>query len=220
MPGEMVPERRDLRASHEDRDQVVERLTVAAADGRLTTEELDERLEAALTARTYGDLAALLADLPEAGRTWAAGIEAAAPKDVSRIVVGSASARRDGDWVVPKRLEIESRSGSVLLDFTRAVISLPTLEIEVAVRSGSVTLLVPPDVVADVDDVRVGSGSVRHQAQADPGTSPRLRIQVTGEVGSGSVTIRPPRPSRRSFWQWLLRRPRPAPTLSRLPGAG
>ncbi|MEK0099701.1 DUF1707 domain-containing protein, partial [Streptomyces sp. A475] len=67
MPGEMVPERRELRASHEERDQAVERLTVAAGEGRLTPDELDERLEAALTARTHGELAALLADLPDAG---------------------------------------------------------------------------------------------------------------------------------------------------------
>ena len=53
-----------LRASHVDRDQVVELLRVAAGDGRLTAEELDERLEAALTARTYGELAALTTDLP------------------------------------------------------------------------------------------------------------------------------------------------------------
>jgi hypothetical protein len=215
MPGEMVPDRRELRASHEERDQVVERLTVAAGDGRLTADELDERLGAALTARTHGELAALLADLPDAGPAWAAGVADAAAKDVSRIVVDSASAKRDGGWVVPRRLEIESRSGSVVLDFTQAVIAVPTLEIEVAVRSGSVTLLVPPDVVADVDDVAVRSGSVRHQARPEPVTPVRLRIQMTGEVHSGSLTIRPPRPPRRGFWQWLLRRPRPVAALPR-----
>ncbi|MFF1586757.1 DUF1707 domain-containing protein [Streptomyces sp. NPDC058286] len=215
MPGEMVPDRRELRASHEERDQVVERLTVAAGDGRLTADELDERLEAALTARTHGELAALLADLPDAGPAWAAGVAAAAPKDVSRIVVDSASAKRDGGWVVPRRLEIESRSGSVVLDFTQAVIAVPTLEIEVAVRSGSVTLLVPPDVVADVDDVAVRGGSVRHQARPEPATPVRLRIQMAGEVHGGSIAIRPPRPPRRGFWQWLLRRPRPVAALPR-----
>src|SRR5579872_7282526 len=56
-----------LRASHADRDLVVEQLRVAAGDGRLSPEELDERLELALTARTYAELAALVADLPAAG---------------------------------------------------------------------------------------------------------------------------------------------------------
>ena len=53
--------------SHEDRDQVAEALRVAAGDGRLTADELDERLEQALTARTYDDLAVLLTDLPAGG---------------------------------------------------------------------------------------------------------------------------------------------------------
>src|SRR5215467_8290137 len=61
-PGnEAMPE---LRASHEDRDRVVEILRVAAGDGRLSGTELDERVEAALTARTYRELAQLTADLP------------------------------------------------------------------------------------------------------------------------------------------------------------
>src|ERR1700685_3182988 len=54
----------ELRASHADRDQVAELLRVAAGDGRLPAEELDDRLELALTARTYAELAALTVDLP------------------------------------------------------------------------------------------------------------------------------------------------------------
>jgi hypothetical protein len=52
-----------LRASHADRDRTVEVLRDAAGDGRLTPSELDERVEAALTARTGSELAALTADL-------------------------------------------------------------------------------------------------------------------------------------------------------------
>src|SRR5215472_9944745 len=60
-PGdEPVPGGAGLRASHDDRDRVVEVLRVAAGDGRITAEELDERVGAALTARTYGELAALI----------------------------------------------------------------------------------------------------------------------------------------------------------------
>ena len=61
--------RSELRASHDDRDRVVELLRVSAGDGRLTAEELDERLEQAMTARTYGELARLVADLPDTTRT-------------------------------------------------------------------------------------------------------------------------------------------------------
>src|SRR3984957_20539483 len=56
-----------LRASHADPDLVVEQLRVAAGDGRMSPEELDERLELALPARTYAELATLVADLPATG---------------------------------------------------------------------------------------------------------------------------------------------------------
>jgi hypothetical protein len=53
-----------IRASDADRDAVAERLRQAAVEGRLEPDELEERLHAALRARTYGELDGLLADLP------------------------------------------------------------------------------------------------------------------------------------------------------------
>lgn len=57
---------RAIRASDRDRDIVIRLLGDEAAVGRLTFSELDERTERALTARTRGELAALVADLPVA----------------------------------------------------------------------------------------------------------------------------------------------------------
>lgn len=54
----------ELRASHADRDRAVEVLRRAAGEGRLDVEELEARLEAALSARTMGGLASLTRDLP------------------------------------------------------------------------------------------------------------------------------------------------------------
>ena len=56
--------RASLRASDADREQIAERLRKAAAEGRLLTEELEHRLMAAFSARTYGELEPLVADLP------------------------------------------------------------------------------------------------------------------------------------------------------------
>jgi hypothetical protein len=56
--------RATLRASDLDREQVAERLRQATAEGRLLAEELEERLEAVFTARTYGELDSVVADLP------------------------------------------------------------------------------------------------------------------------------------------------------------
>jgi Domain of unknown function (DUF1707) len=57
-----------LRASDADREQVAERLRHATAEGRLNADELEGRLQTLFAARTYGELDALLADLP-AGRS-------------------------------------------------------------------------------------------------------------------------------------------------------
>jgi hypothetical protein len=200
-----------LRASHEDRDRVVELLRVAAGDGRLTAEELDERLEVALTARTYDQLNALVKDLPVAPGL-AAGAPAPEPKELVRIDCGSSSIKRDGPWVVPRRMETRVRSGSVTLDFTEAVITQPTLQIDAEVHSGSLTLITKPGIVVDTDDVSVRNGAVKVQAPWDTTAPVMLRVQVSGTVGSGVIKARPPRlpkRPRRTFWQWLLRRPKP-----------
>jgi Flp pilus assembly protein TadB len=57
-----------LRASDADREGVIDRLREAAGEGRLEPDELAHRVDGALRARTYGDLAELVADLPGDGR--------------------------------------------------------------------------------------------------------------------------------------------------------
>jgi len=53
------------RAADADRDIAADILCAAVADGRLSLDELDDRLAAALSARTIPELAALIADLPD-----------------------------------------------------------------------------------------------------------------------------------------------------------
>ena len=197
--------RSELRASHDDRDRVVELLRVSAGDGRLTAEELDERLELAMTARTYGELARLVADLPAQG---SAVIPAPVPqaKDVMRIDTRSGHVRRVDRWVVPQRMEVRVTSGHVLLDLTQAVITQPTLKLDVEVRSGHVMLLTRPGIVVDTDDVVIRSGHVRVKAPWGPDVPVQLRVEVTGKVGSGHFVARP---RYRTFWQWLTRQPKP-----------
>jgi hypothetical protein len=107
VPGDLAPDRRSLRVSHEDRDQVAEQLRVAAGDGRLTVEELDERLEAALTARTYGELDVLLIDLPAVPGTVA--VPAPEAKELVRLNTRHGNIRRDGHWAVPGRMAARRR---------------------------------------------------------------------------------------------------------------
>lgn len=59
-------EKRDrrVRASDADRERTADALRVQAGEGRLEPDELEQRLEAAFSARTLADLDALTADLP------------------------------------------------------------------------------------------------------------------------------------------------------------
>ena len=201
--------RSELRASHADRDRVVELLRVSAGDGRLTADELDERLELAMTARTYGELARLVSDLPAEGsaaNVVPTAATAAKAKDVVRIDTRSGHVKRVDRWVVPQRMEVKVTSGHVNLDFTQAVISHPTLKLDVDVRSGHVTLLTKPGIVVDADDVAIRSGGVRVKAPWGSDVPVQLRIEVTGKVGSGHFVARP---RYRTFWQWLTRQPKP-----------
>ncbi len=55
----------EMRASDGDRDRVAEALREHMAQGRLTVDEFNERLELLYTSRTYGELAKLTDDLPD-----------------------------------------------------------------------------------------------------------------------------------------------------------
>jgi Domain of unknown function (DUF1707) len=201
VPAAKQPDRpAGLLASHADRDRVVEVLRTAAGDGRLTADELDQRLEAALTARTLADLEPLLADL-----TTAAPAEA---PDLARIKCGSGSAKRDRSWAVPRRLEIDVGSGTVRLDFRQAVIAVRELQIDAQIASGTLLLIIRPGIVVDADDLTVSSGSVKVVPPAGPDAPVDLRVKVSGRVGSGSVRARPAYGDWwRALWRRMLGRP-------------
>jgi hypothetical protein len=61
---ELMASRSSLRASDADREAIAAQLRQAAVEGRLDADELEERLDGALRARTYGDLDRLVVDLP------------------------------------------------------------------------------------------------------------------------------------------------------------
>jgi hypothetical protein len=61
-----VAGRGHLRASHADRDQMIDTLKAAFVQGRLTKEEFDARVGRALASRTYAELAMVTVGLPAA----------------------------------------------------------------------------------------------------------------------------------------------------------
>jgi hypothetical protein len=163
----------------------MEILRVATADGRLTLDELDERLEAALSSRTLGELAVLTADL-----MVGPGVAMAQAEDVIRIDQRGGSVRRTGRWVVPRRLELRSSWCDVWLDFTDAVITHDTLRIDLNMRGGSLILVAGPGLVVDADSLTVRYADVKIRPAAEPGAPVVLRVQLVGRIRYGWIEQR------------------------------
>jgi hypothetical protein len=207
---------RMLRVSHADRDRVVEILREAAGEGRLEPEELEQRVEAALTARTFADLEPLTADLPAAGprpRATPAGapgasgasarpvadavdaVDAAAGEDGAvRWDVHGLPLRREGAWSVPPVLELHVSGGTARLDYSQA--RLPeggSSLIRVQVHGGAVRLSVPGWIAVDSSGVQRFGRAVRDRAarRAVPGGPVTHVITLVGQVYGGSIKVVP-----------------------------
>jgi hypothetical protein len=177
-----------VRASDADRDRIVDALAAASAEGRLTLEEYAERSEAALAARTLGDLAGLTADLPAAPQSDAVAI----PEEIT-AVLGNES--RKGPWVVPARLAVRSVLGDCHLEMQQAVIRQHVTTIDATVRFGTVTIFVPDGIdVRMTGKAVLGAKSSQLRGEPRPGAPV---ILVHCDVRFGAVTVRRP--------DWLMR---------------
>ena len=178
----------DLRASDADRDRVIDILRAATADGRLTADEFNERMEAALSSRTFRELAPLTADLAAPPASPAP--ESAPAEDVMRIDQYGGSVQRSGRWVVPRRLELHPSWCDVTIDFTDAVIRHDTLHVEMKMRGGSLILVVGPGMVVDVDSLATRYTDVIIHPATEPGTAVRFRIRLAGRMRYGYIEAR------------------------------
>ena len=163
----------DLRASHADRDRVVDALRVAGGDGRLSAEELDTRLESALSARTLGELAELTADLAIA--------PAAKGKDVLVVEQHGGRYVREGRWPVPARIELRTQECRVTLDFTHAVITSNVLRIETDMVHGKLFIVSSPGIVIDTDGLNLTYSKLKLHSK-NAAADPRLRIELIGKL--------------------------------------
>jgi hypothetical protein len=178
----------ELRASDADRDRVLDVLRAAVGDGRLTAEEFDERVEATLSSRTLGELAALTADLvAEPVRPDTVATQA---EDAIRIDQRGGSVQRGGRWMVPQRLELRVSWCDVILDFTEAVIVADTMVIDINGRGGALILVLGPGIVVDADSLVLRYTDVDIRSGAEPGAPVRLRVHLTGRIRYGHVETR------------------------------
>jgi len=161
----------DLRASHEDRDRVVDALRVAGGDGRLTAEELDTRLEHALSARTLGELAGLTADLPNA------------PVAKEALVIRQVGGKyvQEGRWLVPARIELRTQMCRVTLDFTDAVVTSRALRIDADMVHGKLFIVSSPGIVIDTDGLTRTYSKLKLRSRDDAADS-RLHVEFVGRL--------------------------------------
>lgn len=207
----------DLRCSDTDRERVAEAIRAAAAEGRLTLTELEERLDLAFKAKTYADLQPITADLPQGpypipgqptsttthygGGTPVAGSAESQPPTQSqppaqpgspRINAFLSTEKRAGRWTVPQRMDVTTILGEVVLDFTEAVVSHSDVHVQLGVLLGEVTMIVPEgaNVVFEEGTNVLGE---RKSKLSQPPTPGAPVIHVHGMVILGEVKVRPPR---------------------------
>jgi hypothetical protein len=182
-----------LRASDRERDSVVQRVQQAFAEGRLDDTEFDERMRAALTARTRGDLDVLLADLP-AETTTPSATPATAGRGPGRVAVAlKSSVRRGGRWRVPERYTTVVYKGSGWLDLRAAELSGPVTTFLAVAYKSRVTILVPPGVRVEM----TGFGVTQGADEEDPGyrlpaDAPVIHVRGVAYKGTVEITTRPP----------------------------
>jgi Domain of unknown function (DUF1707) len=185
-----------LRASDADRDRVIEVLRAAVADGRLDPAEFDERLDAALAARTFDALSPLTADLIAAP----GGSAAVTPTPVERPAGPAADlitirekhgvVRRDGRWTLPHRLALRTAWCTVMLDLTSAVRSWPELIIDLQVRGGDVQLVLAPGMVVDANGLSVRHSRLAISRDAGDNAPETLAVHLVGRMRHGHIHTR------------------------------
>lgn len=161
-PGDM----RDMRASDADRERTANVLREAAGDGRLTMDELDERLDAVYAAKTYAELEPITRDLPDRGAASGAA-PATAPvtaRDPARFGGGAAEQHevaimsgfeRRGDWTVPKDFTAVLVMGGATIDMRGARFAEREVAIHVVAIMSGCEIVVPEDATVRITGVGV-----------------------------------------------------------------
>jgi len=187
-----------MRVSDSDREQAAAVLREAAGHGRITMDELDERLELAYAAKTYADLMAVTRDLPSPVQAPGPGPAMAGriggtPRSKFSVAIMS-GARRMGRWVVPRTYVGVAVMGGIELDLRDAQFSEPEVTIHAYTLMGGIEITVPEDIDVDVSGIAF-MGGFDHNASG-PGVPGAPRVRVIGFALMGGVDVKrkPPKP--------------------------
>jgi hypothetical protein len=194
----------NLRASDADREQVMTVLSTAFAEGRISREEHDERLQQAMAARTFDDLIPITHDLvvvaPQAAATVAptdtryAVDTSHSSEQPDRMVAVFGGVTRKGRWRVRKNSQALALFGGMDLDLREATFESGVVEISGFWCFGGCDIKVPPGIEVQDQVVGIFGGSnVRDLGERQPG-APTLVIK--GLALFGGVSVKGPKPGR------------------------
>ncbi len=183
MTGQIDP--RDLRVSDAEREHVGGLLQRAVSEGRITIDEFDTRMAAAMAARTRGELNAQVLDIAEV-------TPEVRPKNALELRSGMGDIKRRGSWVAPPRIKVSGGMGDTLLDFTDAQIVSPVTTIEVKLGIGELVVVVPRGSTVDHDDMYTTAGRIKDRTEHRPGPGAKHFI-IRGTSSMGDVKIMYPR---------------------------
>ena len=181
-----------LRASDADRERVTELLSEHAALGRLTVEELGERVDSALAAVTRPELDALLADLPGEGVPAARGPSQPQRRPSERTIAIMSGAEKKGRWRAEGTHTAIAIMGGIELDLRKAEIVGHQLEITAFALWGGIEIIVPEGISVDVSSVPLMGGIDANLPDVPllPG-APHIRVRAIAIMGGIEVKAKP-----------------------------
>ena len=176
-----VSEHPELRVSDADREATVVRLRVAGGEGRLTLEELAERVELADAARTRRELDVLTADLPASGR--AAPPPLAPSKDRRWVVAVMGGETRKGRWRPSRRTNAIAVMGGVDIDLREAELADGAEFLAIGVM-GAVSITVPEGVSVEMSGFALMGGNAGPDDKVTPlPDAPLVRVRAFSLMG-------------------------------------
>jgi hypothetical protein len=214
---DVVPQRSPTtRASDADRDQVLQVLATATADGRLTVDEHSDLMDRALNARTIGELDVLTEDLT-APAAPAAPATPLAPAPSRGFLAIFGARTRKGGWHVPTEFRATAIFGAIELDFRDARFDGPEVLCVANSVFGAVEITVP-DWVRVVDDGTAIFGAREETGPSNVEPTVTLRLRGFSVFGATEVKRRAPKLKRGAAPGPSL--PEPPATLPKAPGPG
>jgi hypothetical protein len=185
----MPHQRQGVLASDAERERVALVLRDAAAEGRLTLEELSDRVAAVYSSRTSTELDALTRDLPKLATVSALPERRVRTRWVVAVMSG---AKRKGRWRPGERCVSVAMMGGCRLDLREAEITGSRLTIDAIALMGGVTIVVPEGIEVDVSGVSVMGGKEVRVADVPPrpGT-PVIRVRALSVMGGVTVKSKP-----------------------------